>query len=80
MGKVAIMPRPVERSCIICRTRRQKGDLSRFVMAEGSVPLEDVKRILPGRGYYVCAQGACRERWLRKAAKFQRRTGKGDRA
>jgi predicted RNA-binding protein YlxR (DUF448 family) len=67
------MPHPVERSCVICRTRRQKADLSRFVLTEGSVPLEDVKRILPGRGYYVCVQGACKEKWLSRAAKFQHR-------
>ncbi|MDR1242374.1 MAG: YlxR family protein [Deltaproteobacteria bacterium] len=62
--------------CVICRGRRNKSGLIRFVFAEGTLPLEDARQILPGRGYYVCAQGACKEKWLRKAARFSRRAGK----
>jgi predicted RNA-binding protein YlxR (DUF448 family) len=66
----------VERMCVICRERRNKSALIRFVFTEEALPLEDARQVLPGRGYYICAQGACKEKWLRKAAGFSRRAGK----
>jgi predicted RNA-binding protein YlxR (DUF448 family) len=69
-----------ERMCVICRVRHNKDSLTRFVMAERASLLEDAKKILPGRGYYVCAEGACKEKWLRKSAKFLHSAGKRGRA
>lgn len=63
-----------ERMCVICRRRFDKDELTRFVFLTGTVPAEDIKQILPGRGYYVCADGGCREKWLRRAGRGKRGT------
>ena len=60
------------RTCLVCRQKRAKGELARFIL-DGDVRLEDAKQRLPGRGYYVCAGGDCREQWLRRTV---RRRGK----
>ncbi len=57
------------RMCLVCRKRLPKGDLTRFVFADEGLPREDAKQNLAGRGYYVCADGGCREKWLRRAAR-----------
>lgn len=54
------------RTCRGCRKKFAKHELTRFVLAEGNVPVEDKKMILPGRGYYVCTEAACLEIWQRK--------------
>ncbi|MDR2893356.1 MAG: DUF448 domain-containing protein [Deltaproteobacteria bacterium] len=56
------------RMCLVCRKRFPKSELTRFVFTDG-LPQEDAKQNLAGRGYYVCADGGCREKWLRRAAR-----------
>ncbi|MDR1125631.1 MAG: DUF448 domain-containing protein [Deltaproteobacteria bacterium] len=68
--------RPPLRTCLICRQKRAKGELTRFVL-DGDVRIEDAKQRLPGRGYYVCAGGDCREQWLRRAARGRGRARSG---
>ena len=47
------------RTCVACRTERQKRDLLRVVRApDGSVALDRTGRA-PGRGAYLCADGSC---------------------
>lgn len=54
------------RMCVICRKRAPKGDLARYVCprdlaADSLVP--DPGRNKPGRGFYVCGEPECRERF-----------------
>lgn len=58
------------RMCTICRERRPKSALSRFIPQQGaSQPLADTLQILPGRGCYVCASDSCREKFIAKGAR-----------
>jgi len=47
------------RTCVACRTARQKRDLVRVVRTpDGRVLLDETGR-LAGRGAYLCADGSC---------------------
>ncbi|CAN5604987.1 YlxR family protein [soil metagenome] len=47
------------RTCVACRTERQKRELARIVRApDGTVALDLTGRAA-GRGAYLCADGAC---------------------
>ena len=47
------------RTCVACRTERQKRDLVRVVRGpDGTVALDRTGRA-PGRGAYLCADGNC---------------------
>lgn len=54
------MPKkPVMRTCVICRKKREKRDLLRIVRSpEGNVSL-DPNGKLPGRGAYLCCEKNC---------------------
>ena len=48
-----------ERSCVVCRTKRPKRELTRVVRTtEGTVTVDPSGR-LNGRGAYVCREAAC---------------------
>ncbi|WP_369404509.1 YlxR family protein [Salidesulfovibrio brasiliensis] len=56
--------------CVICRTRFQKEELNRYVCpgesaADGLIP--DPGRNKPGRGFYVCGEPACRDKFGKAA-------------
>ncbi len=53
-----------QRSCLGCRTTRDKGELLRFVLAPDRTLVPDPQAKLPGRGAYTCMSSAC----LRNAA------------
>jgi uncharacterized protein len=54
------------RTCVACRTERQKRDLVRVVrMPDGNV-MFDLSGRLPGRGAYLCADGSCWTSAIRK--------------
>ncbi|MBA3778844.1 MAG: YlxR family protein [Chloroflexi bacterium] len=56
------------RTCVACRTERQKRDLVRLVRTpERSIMLDPTGR-LAGRGAYLCADGACWSTALKKGA------------
>ena len=56
------------RTCVGCRTERQKRDLVRVVRApDGSVALDRTGKA-PGRGAYLCADGSCWSSALKKKA------------
>ena len=59
------MPRHIPiRSCVVCRRRQEKRQLTRIVMtAEGIV--RDPSGKLDGRGAYLCADATC---WQRAAS------------
>ena len=54
------------RTCVACRTERQKRDLLRIVRApDGSVAIDSSGRAA-GRGAYICADGSCWAAALKK--------------
>ena len=54
------------RTCVACRTERQKRDLVRVVRApDGTVALDRTGKA-PGRGAYLCADGSCWSTALKK--------------
>ena len=53
-----------QRSCISCRTTRDKKELLRFVLAPDRTLVPDLLSKLPGRGAYTCLNREC----LRSAA------------
>lgn len=46
------------RICIVCRNRQHKRALARLVITEGRV-MVDERKILPGRGAYLCDNEKC---------------------
>lgn len=50
-----------QRRCLCCRGNGKKVDLLRFVVVDGVICF-DLRKKLPGRGYYVCAQRHCVEK------------------
>ena len=66
------------RMCVVCRRRFAKSRLLRHVSASEGVGngLEaDEAQTRPGRGWYVCDDPACRERFA--GMKFRRKSHKG---
>ncbi len=65
------MPAPrrrPQRTCVACRTARDKRDLVRVVrMPSGEVVLDPSGR-LAGRGAYLCADGSCWAMAVKKSA------------
>lgn len=47
-----------QRSCVVCRTKTDKRQLTRLVMAEGRL-LVDPSGKRNGRGAYLCDSGDC---------------------
>ncbi|TVM34271.1 YlxR family protein [Oceanidesulfovibrio marinus] len=63
-----------ERTCTVCRAKRPKSELLRFVAGEdGLVP--DPKQILPGRGCYVCLHGECKSQLRQGHCRPRKRRG-----
>ena len=54
------------RTCVACRTERQKRDLVRVVRAPDGAVMIDASGRAPGRGAYLCADGSCWATALRK--------------
>ena len=56
------------RMCVVCRQRFPKEELTRHVRSadaeeRDAMPVPDPAQTMPGRGYYVCGQARCRERF-----------------
>ncbi len=60
-----------QRSCLGCRSVKDKGELLRFVLSPDRELVPDLLAKLPGRGAYTCLKAAClRQALMRK--QFQR--------
>ncbi|MBR4985138.1 MAG: DUF448 domain-containing protein [Proteobacteria bacterium] len=57
-----------QRRCISCRGNGAKYGLLRFALVGGMLCF-DLRKKLPGRGYYVCAQRSCLENAFQKGFK-----------
>lgn len=56
------------RTCVACRTPRQKRELLRVVRTPGGAIVLDASGRAPGRGAYVCAADACQDAAMAKGA------------
>ena len=66
------MKKKPQRSCVSCRTVRDKNDLLRVVVTpEGDVVYDPTGK-LSGRGAYLCPDEKCITAELKKAAKLSR--------
>jgi predicted RNA-binding protein YlxR (DUF448 family) len=54
------------RTCVACRTERQKRDLVRVVRTPDGTVMLDLSGRQPGRGAYLCADGSCWKAAVRK--------------
>ncbi len=69
------MPHTPIRMCVVCRQRLAKVELMRHVITTENTWLLDEKHRLPGRGYYVCTQEACKEKFFHYKTGLKRRKG-----
>lgn len=66
------MKKKPQRSCVSCRTVRDKNDLLRIVVTpEGEVAYDSTGK-LSGRGAYLCRNEKCITTELKKAAKLSK--------
>ena len=66
------MKKKPQRSCVSCRTVRDKNDLLRVVVTpEGDVVYDPTGK-LAGRGAYLCPNEECITQELKKAAKLSK--------
>ena len=66
------MKKKPQRSCVCCRTTRDKSELLRIVaMADGSIVYDPTGKA-PGRGSYLCRNAVCIKTELKKAARLSK--------
>jgi predicted RNA-binding protein YlxR (DUF448 family) len=68
MARSAIQRRPPTRTCVACRTEREKGELVRIVRIQGGEVRLDPTGKASGRGAYLCADPACWSKALKTRA------------
>ncbi|MBD5552922.1 MAG: DUF448 domain-containing protein [Desulfovibrio sp.] len=64
-----------ERMCVICRRRFARAELNRFAMGPDGRLIPDIKKCMPGRGYWLCANPACATGFAKFRPKGRRRQG-----
>lgn len=66
------MKKKPQRSCVCCKTVRDKGELLRVVLlADGSIVYDPTGKA-PGRGSYLCRNEECIKTELKKAARLSK--------
>jgi predicted RNA-binding protein YlxR (DUF448 family) len=55
-----------QRSCVVCREKRDKRALTRIVMTDNGIQLDPTGK-MHGRGAYLCEQAKCWDRAARSA-------------
>lgn len=66
------MKKKPQRSCVTCRTVRDKSDLLRVVMTPDGEVVYDPTGKLAGRGAYLCRNEECITQELKKAARLSK--------
>lgn len=69
------MPHAPVRMCVICRQRFTKAELARHVLSPEGELAPDSRRIMPGRGWYVCSLSDCGEKFQKRKTGMIRRKG-----
>lgn len=64
-----------ERMCVICRLRFPKQELMRYVLLSSGERAQDIRKTLPGRGWYLCTNPRCIERFEKYKMGMIRRKG-----
>lgn len=67
MQKKTVEKKNFQRMCIMCRNRFDKSSLTRFVVSDGKVVVDE-KNNAQGRGAYVCDNPNCRLNLVKKKA------------
>jgi len=57
------------RTCLGCGHKRPQKELKRIVLKDGALILDEKSKI-PGRGAYLCPQGECVSRLLKKRGRL----------
>ncbi len=57
------------RTCLGCGHKRPRKELKRIVLKDGALILDEKSKI-PGRGVYLCPQGECVSRLLKKRGRL----------
>ena len=66
------MKKKPQRSCVCCKTVRDKGELLRVVsLADGSIVYDPTGKA-PGRGSYLCRNEECIKTELKKAGRLSK--------
>ncbi len=60
--------RKPERTCIVCRSKKEKKKLLRIVCTAGGEVILDGRCRLPGRGAYICDDEKCLSLLIKKHA------------
>ena len=63
-----------ERMCVICRRRFPKAELARYVAGASGMTFDEEKT-MPGRGWYVCSDTGCRNRFAKFRPGVRRKKG-----
>ena len=63
------------RMCVICRKRFPKDKLRRYILSSEQVLILDAKKNSPGRGWYVCSDKHCEQKFTKFRAGSQARRG-----
>ena len=66
------MKKKPQRSCVSCRTVREKKDLLRIVVTPEGDVVYDPSGKMAGRGAYLCPNEECITQELKKAAKLSK--------
>lgn len=64
-----------ERTCVVCRQKKYKKDLFRFVIIDKKIVI-DFNQTLMGRGFYVCSLNECLvllDKWLFRKSKRKKK-------
>lgn len=67
MQKKTVEKKNFQRMCVMCRNRFDKSSLTRFVVSDGKVVVDE-KGNAQGRGAYVCDNPDCRLNLVKKKA------------
>lgn len=49
-----------QRTCVVCREKKDKRDLTRFIIADARLQIDESGK-MNGRGAYLCSRSACWE-------------------
>ena len=61
-----------QRTCVVCKTCRDKSDLIRIVLKEDGSVAFDPSGKMAGRGAYLCKDQACIEAELKKSGRLSK--------